>query len=92
LKTKPVSAALADDFNAPVETISGFYHPWQALSKKWLYTLLFWLGAAVILAAFSILEIQIDQTVQGVFRTALILIALCLEFGAFWALNQLPKV
>ncbi len=92
LRAIPVCDALADIFAAPIESISGFYHPWHVLSRKWLFTLLFWLGIAVIFTLFSILEIQIDQTVQGFARTTLILIVLFLEFGAIWTWNHLPKI
>ncbi len=92
LKVISARSFLLETFKAPVYWISGFYPPWQVLSRKWLYTLLFWVGCLVILAGFSLLEIQIDRNVQGVYRTALILIALVFEFGAFWAWNHLPKI
>jgi hypothetical protein len=92
LKTIPIHDFLSEGFKAPIYTLTGFYHPWRVLSRKWLYGLLFWMGCLVILAGFSIMEIKIDREIQGVARTALIFIVLAFEFGAFWAWNHIPKI
>jgi hypothetical protein len=92
LKTTPIHAVLSEIFKTPIQTISGLYHPWQMLSRKWLFGLLFWVGCMVILAAFSLLEIQIDRGIQGLTRTALIFIVLAFEFGVFWVWNHVPKI
>jgi hypothetical protein len=91
LKTIQIHEAIADSFAAPIHSLSGFYHPWRQLSRKWLFGILFWLGCLVILSLFSMLEFQIDQTIQGLARSILIFIALVAEFGAFWAWNHLPR-
>jgi hypothetical protein len=91
MATTPIRDLLSKTFNVPVEALSGFYHPWRALSRKWLLGLLFWVGCLVILALFSLLEISIDRTEQGVTQTILIFLVLIAEFGAFWAWNHLPR-
>jgi hypothetical protein len=82
---------LSDEFKAPIVTITGLYHPWHALTRKWLLGLVFWLGCLVILGAFGLLEFQVDRTVQGAAGTVLIFIVLAGEFAAFWAWNHIPN-
>lgn len=91
-KTIPVREALEKALDAPVLELAGVYHPWKTASRKWLLALLFWVGCLAILAGFSMLEFQIDHAIQGVARTALIMIALTVEFGAFWAWSHMPKM
>ncbi len=88
----PVRQVLAAEFKAPIYSISGFYHPWVALTKKWLWGLLFWVGCLAILAAFSILEIQVDHAMQGLSKAVFIAIMLAAEFTAFLTWNKLPKI
>lgn len=87
-----VRSLVEKSLDAPIVTLASVYHPWKATSRKWLYGLVFWLGCLVILAGFSLLEIQIDRGIQGLARTALISIALVVEFGAFWVWNHVPKI
>jgi hypothetical protein len=91
MKTASVREVLENTLDAPVVLLSGVFHPWKTASRKWLFGLIFWLGCLVILAGFSLLEIQIDHGMQGFARTALILIVLSMEFGALWAWNHVPK-
>jgi hypothetical protein len=91
LKAVPIRDSLSEVFNGPIVTISGLYHPWRVISRKWLYRLLFWLASPLILALFTLLEIQIDQTIQGLTRTILLLAVLVVEVWTFWAWNHLPK-
>ena len=92
LKTTPIKDLLSEIFNAPIYPISGLYHPWQVLSRKWLYGLLFWIGFLVILAVFGLLEIQIDRTLQGLTRIVLLFIVLAFELGTFLVWNRMPKI
>ena len=90
-KTIPIQDFLKKEFSEAVISITGFYHPWQMLSRKWLYSLLFVIGCLVILFGFGALEIQIDQEVEGITRTILLIIVMTLELGVFWAWNHVPK-
>ena len=88
LNTVSVKDLLSSIFKTPVTMISGFYHPWQLLSRKWLFGLLFWIGCLVILSAFTLLEIQVDRTVQGAAGTVLIFVILAFEFGSIVVLES----
>lgn len=91
-KTIPIQDMLSEEFNGPITAISGIYHPWQALSRKWLYGLLFWLGCLLIGAGFGFIEFQIDHGLQGFTRTAVLLVMWTLEVGTFLAWNHIPKI
>ncbi len=73
-KTIPIEDLLSEEFDRTRHHISGLYHPWQALSRKWLYGLVFWLGCLLILAGFGFIEFQIDLDCKAFTRTALLLI------------------
>jgi hypothetical protein len=83
---------LASTYKGPIYSMNGFYHPWVVLTRKWLWGIVFWAGCLAILAGFSFLEIQVDQTVQGLSKAVLIGVILAFEFSAFWAWNHIPKI
>jgi hypothetical protein len=91
-RTILVHDMLLREFTGSIITFSGMYHPWQALSKKWLNGLIFWLGCLLILAGFGFLEVQVDRGLQGFTRTALLLVMWTLEVGTFLAWNRVPKI
>jgi len=92
LKALSMQDYLEEALQVHVQTISGYYHPGQERVRQWLLGLLFWVVCIAILVIFSLLEIQIDRTVDGVARITLLLLTMSIEFGALIAWNRLPKV
>lgn len=92
LRTQRMEDYLQTALPIPSRAIAGFYHPGKEQARRWLFSILFWLGCLLILAGFSALEIEIDRATQGVARIGLILFAICAEFGLLSAWNHLPKI
>ena len=91
LKTMPMPDYLAGVLTAPVVTMAGFYSPQRTLVKNWLNGLLFWLGAMVILAGFTFLELQADTSVPGFANKLVLAVIVIIEFGAFWLWSQIVR-
>jgi len=91
MKAEPASAFLSQLLERPVQTLPADSPIWRDQAHRWLMGAIFWLGFIAILAVFSMLEIEIDRTVQGSVHTLLLLIALGLEFGAIAALARMPR-
>jgi hypothetical protein len=89
LRTVPASEFIRARLNAPVHTISGFYHPEQMQIWQWVHRLAYWAGLLAILASFFLVEVQLDQSIHGVTRTALLIILLVVELGASIAWNRI---
>jgi hypothetical protein len=75
---------LRQALKVPVHTLSGFYDLRQNNSAGWARGLLFWIGCLVIFAAFSMLEVQLDNGMSGFSRSAALLVVLFVEISAFW--------
>lgn len=82
---------LQDVIQIPCRSISGYYHPGKESVRKLLFGLLFWLGALAIMLGFTVLEINIDQTLQGVARIILLFLAVGFELGLLMAWTRIPK-
>lgn len=89
LKTKPVTEFLRETMRVPIITISGFYHPQQVQVKQWLHNFVSWIGFLLILAAFTVLEINLDHTLHGGIGTVILAILVVLEIGAIWVWNSI---
>ena len=84
--TIPACEYLETMYQEPVRVISGFYHPERLQIGQWVKRAVFWVGLLVIMAAFLLLEIQMDQAIHGITRTVLLIILLGVEivFGIAW--------
>ncbi len=91
-KMIPIQDLLSEEFHGPITTISGFYHPLRMLSKKWLYSLMFWLGCLTILVAFGALEMSINNGIQGFARNILLIIVMAIEIGILSIWNRVLKI
>jgi hypothetical protein len=91
LKTTPIQDYLGNLLNAPTRLISGFYHPLKAQTKNWIRSFLFWAGCLVVLAVFTLLEIQMDQSTHGSARVIILTILAFFEVGFFWALSGISS-
>lgn len=85
LNTMPASDFLRDTFRAPVQTISGFYHPQKIQAKEWISTGIFWIGCLVVLAIFTLLEVRLEQNIHGYLRTVILTFLVLVEVGSLWA-------
>ncbi len=92
MRTQSMQAYLQEKLMLPANTLSGFYHPQQEQIRQWMYGLLFWASAIAVLVVFTLLEIQIDHALVGLWRTILLLLVICIEFGVFLVLNRIPKI
>ncbi|MHB0988115.1 MAG: hypothetical protein ACYC3P_05535 [Bellilinea sp.] len=91
LKTVAMPEYLAGILTAPVVTVEGFYFPQRVMIKGWISGLLFWLGALVILAGFTFLELQADTAFPGFAHKLVLGAVLLVEFGAFWLWSQIVR-
>lgn len=83
-KTIPIGDFLSSQFNVPVRTISGYYHPFQTQAKKWLHEFFALLGFLVIIAVFTWLQIRLDQAFGGPLAKIYVIVMFCIEMGAIW--------
>lgn len=83
---------LQDVLQLPCRTVRGFYHPAHDHARQWLLRALFWLVAMATLVGFTMVEINIDQSLHGFARIILLILATGLELGilSFW--TRLPKI
>jgi hypothetical protein len=76
----------------PCQTVSGYYHPAHDRARQWLLAAAFWLVALAILAGFTLMEINIDQSLRGFARITLLILAVFLELGILMSWTRLPKI
>ena len=97
LRTLPVSAFLREAFageqaarSQPVLLeMQGYYHPARVQASHWLHQLAFIVGCLLILVVFSVLEFQLDYSIQGAARLFLLSVMVLFEFGAIWAWSRI---
>jgi len=89
LKTIPISDFLSSAMRMSIITVNNYYHPQRIQIKSWLLTILFWVGALVILAGFSLLEVQANMAFPGSVNKLVLAALLIVEFSMVWAWNQI---
>jgi len=89
--TVPASEVVRTRLQAPVCTVSGFYHPEQVQLGLWLSKLAYWAGLVAIICAFFILEIRLDQGVHGAARSVLLIFLLLATLGAGIVWNKISS-
>lgn len=82
---------LQDVLQIPCRTVSGFYHPAHDSARQWLLGALFWLVAMATLIGFTIMEIDIDQSLHGLARIILLILAAGLELVILTLWARIPK-
>jgi hypothetical protein len=87
----PITDFLHDALNFPVFSLSGFYHPQQIQVRKWMHEVFAWLGFMIILAGFTVLEIQLDHFLLGIIGKVVLCILLTFEILAIWAWNNFTQ-
>lgn len=88
MKLIPITNFLHDELNFPIISISGFYHPQQIQARKWMHEVFAWLGFIIILAGFTILEIQLDHFLLGIIGKVALCVLVTFEIMAIWAWNN----
>lgn len=73
---------------ADIQLVSGFYPVHKAKKKRGIPEFLALMGFLVIIALFAFLQIQVDSAIHGTVGTVIVLILLCVEFGAIWVWNN----
>lgn len=94
MKTAPVSQFLRAEFQGErvnLVELNGFYHPGRVQAGRWLHQISFIIGCLMILVVFSMLEFQLDQSIDGAARTVLLSLLVFFEFGAIWAWSQIAR-
>ncbi|OJX40537.1 MAG: hypothetical protein BGO78_05995 [Chloroflexi bacterium 44-23] len=89
---KPISVFLEEELKLPVRTIAGFYQPWRDQTRRWIKFFAFWAGCLLVMALFTLLEVEIDLQLQGTLRTILFVLCLTFEFGALLAWNNMHPI
>jgi len=87
--SRPLDVYLRSNYNAPVHTLTGFYHPVQEQMHHWVKGLVFWLGFLLILFGFGYLEVQIGRAIMGAVRTLVLMIVMTIELGAVLVWNRI---
>lgn len=90
-RTEPISDFLHRALHARTIVIDGFYHPAQVQVRRWFHELWYWAGFLFIIALFFAIEITLDQAIQGAGRILLLMLVLCIEFGAVLAWNNYSR-
>ncbi len=89
LRTVPAHEVVRERLNAPVQTVSGFYHPMRLQIGQFLRGLAYWAGLLVIIGSFFFLEIQLDQGLHGAARNVLLAFLLLATLAAGWIWNKI---
>lgn len=85
LNTMLLGNFLSRHMESPVRILSGYYHPFQSMTKKWLHELFNWIVLIAIIAVFTWLQISLDQAFRDPIAKIHIMISFCIEIGAVWA-------
>jgi len=88
-KSISMTEFLAQNIRLQVTTVGGYYHPQRAAAVGWLHAIVFWIGAALILAGFTYLEIETGAFIPGLASKLVLFIILAFEFGAVWAWTRI---
>lgn len=80
-KPEALSDFLSEKFNNPIQIMSGYYHPVQAMAKKWTRELISLLGVLVILGVFTWLQINGDKALADPYASIYIMITFMIEMG-----------
>jgi len=73
---------------AEIHPVSGYDLPHEEVRRKRIPEFLAYAGFLVIIALITWLQIQVDAALRGTVDTVIVLILLCVEFGAIWAWNN----
>jgi hypothetical protein len=84
-------AYLHGAIDAPVITISGYYHPQREQLGRWARSLAAWMGFLILLAGFAFLEIRLDGLLEGWVEKVVISAAVIAEIGAIWGWDALME-
>jgi hypothetical protein len=91
LKTIPMSDYLKIKYQAPIIALTGFYHPQREQIRRWVTSLIFWIGSLLILGLFTFLEIQVDQKMLGFERAIMLFLCILAETGTILFLHNLTN-
>jgi len=86
-QSAPLQQYLSSQVSQNVRVVPGTYRTISNQFVPWLRIAVFWIGFLVILLGFGILEINVDNMIQGFTRPLLLLILLVMEIGAIYTWN-----
>lgn len=87
-KTSPVCDFLTNQISNPIHKLTGFYHPIRSGLKNWLHETIGLVGLLAILAVFTWLQIELDQSLTKPLSSIYIIITFCFEVGAVVVWNK----
>jgi hypothetical protein len=90
-QTLSMEQFLRSEFPAQVITLEGFYDPRKEASRPWYRSVLFWGVALIVLALFTLLEIRMDQVLQGWNLKLVLTLLWLLEIGTVLAWNAVSQ-
>lgn len=85
---KPLRQILQSDLNVPLYILSGL-NPHNNPRSSWLAGAATWLGFALIILGFFILQVRIDLFTKDSTQMILLLLTVGVEFWAIWFWNSL---
>lgn len=91
-QTLSMEQFLRSEFPAQVITLEGFYDPGKEASRPWYRSLLFWSVTLVMLALFTLLEMRMDQILQGWNLKLILALLWLLEVGTVLAWNAISQM
>lgn len=89
MKSVPLTEFLAQNTQLQVIAVDGYYHPQREAVAGWLRAIVFWIGAALILAGFTYLEVEAGAFIPGLASKLVLFIILAFEFGAVWVWSRI---
>lgn len=84
-KTLPLGDFLSSHIDLPVQTMVGYYRPFQTMTKKWLREFFVTMVFLGILAGFTWLQIGLDQVLDSPITIIYTLLTFGIEIGLIWA-------
>jgi hypothetical protein len=79
-RRQALDAVLAARLRVPVLTLEGFSAAEQTRLSDTVRTLLFWLGAVLLLAGFFWVQVGIQQQARGLSQDFLVVLSITVEF------------
>lgn len=87
LLNQPLSQVLQTDLDIPVYIIYG-PEP-RKISQGWLSQVTLWAGCIAIIVGFFLLQVRIDQFIQGSAHTIVFAFSVCIEMLLIWIWNNI---
>ena len=83
-----LSGFIHDNFPNRVVIVTGFYKPILDQIKHITHKSILFAGFLIIFGLFTALEVYLDRGLTGTLRMIMLIAVICIEYGAFYAWNN----